>query len=285
MTPLSHLRAEGARRAFAAEVGRAGATIRLEYAALLIAAEDEAHREIDVAEYLSRFETLATEARERVAQSKSSAIAAYNDFIFEELGFTGNQLDYYDPRNSFLNHVLDRRVGIPITLALIYMAVGRRAGFKVEGVGMPGHFIVRIRSGGETGSTLVDPFHGTTLEREDCQDRLDATFGGEVALTEEHLRPASTREILARMLTNLKTIYTRATLYRQALSAVERILLLTPTSPTEHRDRGSLLAQLDELPEAIKEAQLYLQLAPAAPDALQVREQLKALQIRQAMLN
>lgn len=288
MTPASKLLACEMRRAFAEEVAKPDGSIRLEYAALLVAAEDEAHMRIDVAEYLLRLERWAALARERITQSTAETpIEAFNRFMFDELGLVGNQFDYYNPRNSYLNEVIDRRTGIPITLSIIYMETGRRAGLRVEGVGLPGHFIIRVREGDDDSlqSTLVDPFHGRTLDMDDCQERLDEVYGGQVALKEAHLRAATTREILVRLLMNLKAIHARADLHRQALAAVERILLLTPHATDERRDRGALLARLGRLPEAIAEIASYLQLAPGAPDAEEAREQLKALQRRQAMRN
>jgi regulator of sirC expression with transglutaminase-like and TPR domain len=184
-----------------------------------------------------------------------------------------------------LNDVLDRRVGIPITLSIVYMEVGSRAGLEMQGVGMPGHFIVRAREAGSLEASLVDPFAGRVIDREDCQARLDELFEGNVSLSEEHLRSSSAREILARLLTNLKAIYTRAQLYRKALAAVERIILVRPNDASEHRDRGALLAQLDRLPEAIWSTQLYLQLVPGASDADEVKEQLYVMQRRLAMMN
>jgi regulator of sirC expression with transglutaminase-like and TPR domain len=286
MTPASKLTACELRRVFAEEVAKPDELIRLEYAALLVGAEDEAHKDVDIAEYLLRLEEWAAAARACLAQNSSqSSIEVFTHFIFDGLGLSGNQLDYYDPRNSYLNEVIDRRKGIPITLSIIYMEVGRRIGLGVEGVGLPGHFIVRARERDSQASALVDPFHGKTLDQDDCQQRLDEAFDGQVRLTEEHLRPATTREILVRLLTNLKAVYARAGLHRLALAAVERILLLTPRAADERRDRGALLAQLDRLPEAIAETEAYLQLAPHAPDTEQAREQLKALQRRQATRN
>jgi regulator of sirC expression with transglutaminase-like and TPR domain len=286
MTPASHLRACELRRAFVEEVAKPDRSIRAGYAALLVAAEDQATKKIDVVEYLRRMESWAEQARERLdSASAETPIAAFNRFMFDELGLAGNTSDYYDPRNSYLNEVMDRRVGIPITLSILYMEIGRRVGFEVKGVGLPGHFIIRAREVDAQQSTLVDPFHGKTLDRDECQERLDEVYGGQVALRDEHLRAATTPEILVRLLTNLKAIYARTNLYRQALAAVERILLLKPRAADEHRDRGALLAQLGRLPEAIADTEAYLQLAPNAPDADEAREQLKSLQRRQAMRN
>jgi len=205
--------------------------------------------------------------------------------MFDDQGFHGNQTNYYDPRNSFLSAVLDRRTGIPITLSIVYLEVGRRAGLEVEGLGMPGHFIVRARESGAIEAALVDPFGGRMIDREDCQERLDELFEGNVTLTDDHLRATSGREILVRLLSNLKAIYAQAGLHRQALATVERILILAPSMVGEHRDRGALLAHLDRLPEAIWETQLYLQLAARADDAQEVKEQLHVMQRRMATRN
>jgi len=286
MTPASKLIAQGHRLTFAAEVAKPDDAMRLELAALLIAAEDEAHLEVDVMEYRLRLAGLGTQARERVAAARGGAcVEAFNRFMFEEAGFHGDQQDYYSPRNSFLHHVLERRTGLPITLSIVYLEVGRKAGLLVEGVGLPGHFIVRASEQEQLETTLVDPFYGKTLTAEDCQERLDEIYGGQVTLDSSHLRAVTTREILLRLLMNLKSIYINAHLYRQALAVIERILLLTPSAIGEHRDRGALLAQLDRLPEAIAETQTYLNLSSHSTDQEQVREQLQTLQRKQAMRN
>ncbi|HEX8491673.1 MAG TPA: tetratricopeptide repeat protein [Pyrinomonadaceae bacterium] len=273
------------RRNFAEEIAKPDDAIRLAWAAVFIAAEDQAHLDADFGWYVIRLDDFAHEAGKRVVAAPGAGVEAFNYFMFEEARFAGNQLDYYDPANSFLNRVLDRRVGIPITLSIVYMEVGRRAGLDVDGIGLPGHFIVRARERGAVESILVDPFHCKTLELEDCQDRLDEVYHGQVALTDEHLRAATTREILVRLLTNLKAIYARANLYRQTLAVIDRILLLTPLAPVEHRDRSLILAQLERLPEAIAEMEAYLQMETDAADAEQVREQLHTFKRRQAMRN
>jgi regulator of sirC expression with transglutaminase-like and TPR domain len=283
MTPKTKIRAQEIRSRFANLVGRPGELLELAEAALLVAAEEETH--VDVAHYLRVLDDLGRSAAARVAAAPGAGVEAFNEFIFEEKEFRGNQNEYYDPRNSFLSEVLDRRVGIPITLSIVYMEVGRRAGLETHGVGMPGHFIVRAREQGALESSLVDPFGGKVIDRDDCQVRLDELFDGNVALTEEHLRASSAREILTRLLTNLKAIYTRAHLYQKALAAIERILLVMPDDLSEHRDRGALLAQLDRLPEAIWATQMYLRLSPRADDVDQVKEQLHLMQRRMAQMN
>jgi regulator of sirC expression with transglutaminase-like and TPR domain len=283
VTPNAKLRAADTRQRFKALVSKPDDLIDLAQAALLVAAEEETH--VDVAHYLALLDELGRTAAARVASHPGAGIEAFNEFIFNESRFRGNQSEYYDPHNSYLHDVLDRRVGIPLTLSIIYMEVGSRAGLETQGIGMPGHFIVRARESGALEASLIDPFAGRVIEREDCQARLDELFAGNVMLSDEHLRTSSSRDILVRLLMNLKAIYTRARLFRKALGVVERILLIRPGDTSEHRDQGALLAHLERLPEAIWATQLYLQLTPRADDLDEVREQLNLMQRRMASRN
>ncbi|HYO92359.1 MAG TPA: tetratricopeptide repeat protein [Pyrinomonadaceae bacterium] len=285
MTPSGKLRAARARELLAEEAQKPAALMRLDRAALLIGAEDEAYRNVSVEQYLSQMDELAEEARSFISASQSGETEAFNYFLIELKRFAGNQLDYYDPRNSFLNEVMDRRLGIPITLSVIYIEVGRRAGLEVEGIALPGHFIIRVREPGSRDELLVDPFHGVMLTREDCQDRLDTVHDGRVILSDVIMRAATTPEILVRMLRNLKAVYTRANLYKQAIACMERIMLLTPDNADEHRDRGTLLMRLERFEEAAREMEFYLQTVPGAPDITDVREQLNNIRRQQAISN
>lgn len=283
MTPAGKLLMVEARRRFARLVAQPEASIELAHAALLVAAEEKPG--LDVERYRARLYEFGLTARERIARaSEANAVATLNNFIFDELGFAGNQSDYYDPRNSLLSDVLDRRTGIPISLSVVYMEIGRRAGLHVEGIGLPGHFIVRAEGEGIE-STLIDPFNGKIIDVDDCQERLDTTYGGQAPLTEAHLRPVSTREILARLLRNLKGVYAGVGLHRRALSVIERILLVAPDAVEERRDRGALLAQLGRYSEAVIDVQAYLKSAPNLPDAERVAEGLKQMQTQLARLN
>jgi regulator of sirC expression with transglutaminase-like and TPR domain len=284
MTPADKLAAAEVRRRFAAEVSRPEGEVDLARAALLLGAEEEPRR-VDVGRCLARLDEMGEEARARAVRRGGSRVEALNHYLFEELGFVGNESDYYDPRNSMLHHVLGRRTGIPITLSVVYMEVGRRAGLRVEGVGLPGHFVVRAFEGEGDEGVLVDPFNRRTTDAEECQSRIDLIYDGRIELGEEHLRAVGPRSILARMLGNLKAVYVRAALFQRALAAVERLLLLAPSDLDERRDRGMLLAQLGRLHEAIADTKAYLNLSPDASDAEAVREQLKKMQARQAMLN
>lgn len=284
MTPADKVAAAEVRRRFAEEVARRDVEVDLARAALLIGAEEEPRR-TDVARCLARLDEMGEEARARAVRRGGSRVEALNAYLFEELGFTGNEADYYDPRNSMLHQVLGRRKGIPITLSVVYIEVGRRAGLRVEGVGLPGHFVVRAFEDEADEGLLVDPFNRRSTDADECQSRIDLIYDGRLELGEEHLRAVGARSILARMLGNLKAVYVRAGLYRRALAAVERLLLLAPSDLDERRDRGMLLAQLGRLHEAVADTQNYLNLSPDAADADTVRAQLKKMQARQAMLN
>lgn len=284
MTPADKLKAAEARRRFENLAAQPDAAIDLAHAALLVAAEEQPAT--DVEHYRARLFELGLAARAYVAARSWQPIEAFNEFVFRELGFTGNQGSYYDPRNSLLPYVIDERKGIPITLSIVYMELGRRAGLEVDGVGFPGHFVVRARADSARGTTeaqLVDPFNRRTINEEDCQELLDGLYGGQIALMREHLRAATNREILARILRNLKAVYAQTNRHRRALAAVDRIIVLEPEASDERRDRGALLAQLGRYGEAVSELETYLK--RAVPDADAVREQLKKIQAQMSMLN
>ncbi|HEY9232011.1 MAG TPA: transglutaminase-like domain-containing protein [Blastocatellia bacterium] len=257
--------------------------INLAEAALLIAAEE--YPRLDVAAYLDKLDRIADLARDRVALGvgASDFITAINATLFEDYGFQGNRDNYYDPRNSFLNEVIDRRLGIPITLSVIYMEVARRIGFAVEGVGLPGHFIVRHRSAAEI--IYIDPFsRGRVLGERGCAELVAEISGGKTPLLAEHLSPVTAKQILMRMLSNLLSIYARSD-HRRALAVIERILLIQPNSAAHVRDHGLLLALVGQAAQAIVALERYLKMAPAAVDVDLVREQIKTIKQDSAKLN
>ena len=253
-------------------------------AALLIAAEE--YPALDVAAWLARLDALGARARERVPPrgDADQTAAALTRLLVEDYGLRGNDADYYDPRNSFLNEVLERRLGIPLTLSLVYMDVGARAGVAVRGVGLPGHFVVRLERG-ET-VRLLDPFNGgRPLDEADCRRLVERLGGGRLRFEPAYLRAVSAREILIRMLANLKGVYTALGDWRRARGAVDRILLLAPEAVGELRDRGLLSARLGEPVAAIGDWEAYLRRVPDAKDAATVRRHLRALRQAQAALN
>jgi len=264
-------------------VARPDADVDLAEASLLIAGEE--YPDLEPGRYLARLDEMAAALGRRAGDGGAEeAVAALNRLLFEQEGFHGNTEDYYDPRNSFLNDVLDRRTGIPISLCTVYMEVGRRAGLSVEGVGLPGHFVVRLSS--PAAPVLVDPFHGgTVLTLEDCQRRLDRIYSGRLRLAPAMLAACGRKAILSRMLGNLKGIYVKAGDYVRALRAVEMLRSLDPESVDELRDRGVLYAALDCFAAAAADLEAYLALRPQCAEAPQLAAKAAELRARAARVN
>jgi regulator of sirC expression with transglutaminase-like and TPR domain len=258
--------------------------VDLARASLLVACDE--YPELEVDPYLQRLDAMAQAVGASLAGSAEAAIAGLNRVLFEEEGFRGNTREYYDPRNSFLNDVLDRRTGIPISLSTVYIAVGRRAGIAVHGVGLPGHFVVRVRTAG--GDALVDPFHGgTVLTPQDCQARLDRIYGGRVRMAADMLAPCPPRSVLSRTLRNLKAIYLKADDHERALRSAELLVLLNPGAVDEIRDRGLVLAALECYALAAADLETYVQAVGSAqaPETPALRARIAELRHKAARLN
>jgi regulator of sirC expression with transglutaminase-like and TPR domain len=280
----------------------------LAIAALMIARIE--YPSLDAGPYLDRLDAYGDEARIRVAAAPVSMtdapprvdpdryarVMALNDYLFKELRFVGNEVQYEDPRNSFLNEVLDRRTGIPITLALLYIEVARRAGLQVEGVNFPGHFLVRCRARrglAYSEDLIIDAFHGGALLSEDaCRELLRRHGGDEETFAPELLGRATKPQILVRMLLNLKRTYVRMHSLPQARDATELLLALDPSATNELRDRGLLAYHLKDFSGALRDLQAYLKLTPKASlgdeereDHERIWEHVKTLRRRVASLN
>jgi len=267
-------------------VDRPDEQIDLAEAALLIAKSAEPR--VDVARYLAQIEAMARELRQRFTESTSTAdrILALNKFLFEEQGFAPNVENYYDPRNSFLNQVLERRLGIPISLSILYIEIGCRAGLTLRGVSFPGHFLVKCKV--DDGLIVLDPYcRGLSLSFHDLQQRLREVRGGEVsrAIIAGMLVAANKKEILSRMLRNLKSIYLEREERESALSVMDWLVTLNPSEPLELRDRGLLYEKLECARAALDDLQRYLELAPDVEDAGDMRARLIELQHAAARLN
>jgi regulator of sirC expression with transglutaminase-like and TPR domain len=264
-----------ARRRLTALVAGPDHELDLPTAVLLVAQEE--YPSLETERYLAELERLGNQLRTRLPDALSSApdqVLALNALLFTEEGFCGNSKDYYDPRNSYLNEVLDRRTGLPITLSLVYVEVGRRAGLPLFGVGFPSHFLVSYGDGG-TERLLIDPFRGgRILSTEDCERLLRASYGESVALQPWHLEPSSARQILTRVITNLKVAYLRQGDMARALRSSEQLSVVAP-SPAELRDRGIIAYRLGKLRDASRNLKQYLDLVPDAEDADVVRQYLQ----------
>jgi regulator of sirC expression with transglutaminase-like and TPR domain len=269
--------------------------------AFLIARIEFPH--LDPGPYLDRIDAYGDSALHRVAANAgheaplASRVDVLNGYLFNELGFFGNREQYDDPRNSCLNEVLDRRTGIPISLALVYIEVARRAGVRAEGINFPGHFLVRVLDDLHTDNPgeglIVDPFHaGAVLSERDCRTLLRRHMGDDAAFEPHLLARATRRQILVRMLLNLKRIYVRWRSFPQARTITDLLLAIAPTSLSELRDRGLLAYHMNDFPSALKDLEEYLKLSRLVEadedqrkEAEQVWEHVKALRRRVASMN
>ena len=281
----------------------------LAVAALIVAGVE--YPDLDVNRYLAQLDSIGEEACRRLAAAmppidtphdvdpdRYAKVAALNRYLFDELGFVGNETDYTDSRNSFLNEVMDRRTGIPITLSLVYMEVARRAGLPVEGVNFPGHFLLRCPPGrgyGHADDLIIDPFHGGALlsrallvqpsedpEDDDAPPRFESKL----------LARATKTQILARMLVNLKRVYVNMQSFPQARDIADMLIAVDPSAIGELRDRGLLAYNLKDFSGALRDLQSYLKLIPAGAqdeedrqDRERIWEHVKTLRKRVASLN
>jgi regulator of sirC expression with transglutaminase-like and TPR domain len=250
---------------------------------------------LDPGPYLEQLDAMGATARQRLAssgclddvRSTETAVDVLNAYLFDEQGFSGNRDRYDDPSNSFLNEVLERRTGIPITLALVYMEVSRRAGVDIDGVNFPGHFLLRCAP------MILDPFHrGARLSEHDCRRLLERHVGEEAAFDPALLAPATKPQMLTRMLLNLKRIYVRLHSFPQARNVTELLLAVDPPGLAELRDRGLLAYHMNDFPAALRDLQQYLHFTAGSSvdedgrsDHEQLWEHVKTLRRRVAALN
>jgi regulator of sirC expression with transglutaminase-like and TPR domain len=262
--------------------------VSLAEGALWIAASEYPGLAID--DYLACLHDMAAKLRGRLRADIAIAdkLMALNHYLFDELGFSGNSDDFYDPRNSFLNEVIERRVGIPITLGVIYIEIGRRIGLGLHGVSFPGHFLVKCAL--RDGVVVLDPYsRGVSLDADELQQRLRAAGSpGDVdgAILAHLLGAASNKEVLGRMLRNLKGIYVERADWLRALSASERVIALLPDDAgEEYRDRAGIYLKLECIRAALGDFNTYLRQCPGAADAETVAAQIAELVPRVARLN
>jgi regulator of sirC expression with transglutaminase-like and TPR domain len=252
-------------------------TLDLSRAALAIARPE--YPRLDTDAYVARIGALASEVASHLCGDENDAersIAALNYVLFRKHGFRGNREEYFDARNSFLNDVIERRIGIPITLSVLYIEVGRRLGLPLCGVGFPGHFLVKY--GGYDQEIIIDPFDSGEIKTHDSLERLlSGLYGQRVALTPELLEPATKRQTLRRMLNNLKFIYIKSRELTKALAALDRMIIAEPNQPEDLRERGQIYLALEYYPQAKADFEDYLRLFPDASDAEKIKEYLAEL--------
>ena len=258
--------------------------IDLGRAALAIAAQEYPDLKID--DYLSQLDELGQAVELRIGDEKNPyrVIAALNTVLFKELDFQGNRSEYYDPKNSFLNDVMTRKKGIPISLSVIYMEVARRVGLSLAGVGFPGHFLVKYDDGDV--EILIDVFNGGEIRaQEDLERMLQQLYRGQVSYQSGFVAALGKRDILRRMLNNLKWIYLERGEPLKTLSVLDQLVILDPSSANEIRDRGLLYITLECYAQALEDLESYLKLAPAADDAAMIKSQIESVRHRYVQIH
>lgn len=258
--------------------------IDLGRAALVLAKLE--YPELDVEAYVRQLDGFAQAIQPRLEgrYDPDRVIAGINEVLFERLGFHGNERDYYDPRNSFLNAVIDRRTGIPITLAVIYLEVARRLGLPFYGVGLPGHFLVKYDDNRQV--IYVDPFHnGNVLDEQGCRDLICTLQGLRVSLSLRDFGAVDNRYIVIRMLNNLRSIYLKSRQFRKAIGVLDALLTLLPTSAGEFRQRGWLHLETGQWGRARQDLETYVFLRPDAEDAKDIKKSLEGIRASIAMMN
>ena len=277
----------GALGSFAALVEPAHDDASIDLAAAALAIARTEYPLLDVPYYLARLDALAERVRRRMRNSPTAreTIALLNRVLFDEEGLRGNREDYYDPRNSFLNDVLDRKLGIPITLSIVYLDVAKRVGFPIAGTGMPGHFLLKHYDV-MSGEIVIDAFHrGRIVGSAECQQKLNEIYSGKVELRPEFLKAVSHRDILIRVLNNLRQIYFTQRNLQKGLTVLDLLLAIPPQEPDLLRERGLVRLNLEQHLAAAQDLGAYLQARPNAPDSDDVRETLDMLRQLLARLN
>lgn len=239
--------------------------------------------DLDVPLQRAYLEEFAREGRKLVKTKGRRGVERFNAFFFDTLGFHGNADDYYDPRNSYLNDVITRRTGIPITLATVYCEVARRVGLRAHGVGFPGHFLAKCLL--SEGEVIVDCFNARTVSRDDCQELLNSFSPGGPPVSDEMLEIAAPRDILSRMLHNLRRIHAGRGEFARALRWIDMDIALRPESPHNYRERGMLYVQMEEFGKAAADLERFVHAMPGSPDLPQVRQQIQLIRKLLSHLN
>ncbi len=258
------------------EALKAGSGVTLDVAAFALAAIE--YPNLDPAPGLDMLRQFADELRERLGSARDGAsfVRIANAYLFGELGFHGNQGEYDDPRNSCLNQVLDRRIGLPITLSVVYIEIARRLRQPVFGIGLPGHFVVRYDDG--IYSTYIDPFHGgRLLTEQDCVTLAHEITGSDLGSDRSALEPVGVRYILVRMLNNLRSAYFRAGQYAKSVVVLDLLVEEFPSNPEYYKARGVARMKLRRLAASRDDFTKYLRCSPDAQDREEITRQLQLI--------
>ena len=272
------MRLSAAGQRFYQEVQKANGRINLAAAALYIAQEE--YWDLDPKQYLEILDDMAADVRSRLPKNQYplKVIQSINHYLFDELKFSGNERDYYSPDNSCLNCVIDRKLGIPITLSLVYLEIAHRLKFPMVGVGMPGHFLVRPVI--DEMEVFVDPFHqGEILFVADCEAKFHQLHGPQTEWRLEFLSGVLPKAFLARMLMNLKWVYLKLEALDQAVATLDKLLILAPQQHQEVRDRGLLHYELQNYDLAKQDLEGYLRSHPRPADCSQIQQILKRIDL------
>lgn len=277
---------ETARQQLAEMIAKGETAIELDRAALLIAAEE--YPALEIENYLAQLDVLAEGARQQITIGQlfnplkcATFLAAH---LFYEGRFNGNSSDYFDARNSYLNEVIDRGKGIPITLCVVFIETARRLGVKIFGVGMPGHFLAKYSD--DEQEVFFDPFNGgRILTEKNCREMVETMYGGRMTFERSFLEPVTKKQLLTRMLQNLKNVYVNVPDPNKLLGVIERLLLLQPDSTIELRDRGLTYYRLKKYAQARTDLEAYLRRFPYAEDKGKIQQILVEMRQQQAQLN
>ena len=272
------------RQLFADMACRLDEDLDLALGALYIAGEDGSN--VDVEGSVQALDHLAREASMNLdpAMDLPTKLERLSLYLGLKQGFGGDKADYYNPQNVYLNLVLERRKGIPISLSLVYMEVGSRLGIQFEAIGLPGHLV--IRSGPSNAETYVDPFHrGRLLSKEDCVELIGRLYGGRVELRDEFFRPYRGKQFLVRLLANLKNIHIKRGDYPRAIAAADRTALIDPSMASNLNERAWMFQKTSQYSKAIEDLEAFLKLQPEAADTERVRKEIRALWKTIATLN
>ena len=253
-----------------------------------IALAQDTEPQLDLAAVQAEMDLLSARLRKRIPVDAGSIqkVQLLNQYFYRELGFASNLNNYYDPENSYLHRVLKTRRGIPISLAMLHIEMAQQIGLDIKGISFPGHFLMKLSI--PSGDVILDPVNGASLSRGELEDRLEP-FVEQIRRVGKplagYLEAASARDILVRMLRNLKSLYLDQSRWKLLLDVQQRLLILLPNDISERRDRGLAFSHLDCPQAALDDMQAYLAQRPYAADAEEVRSKLPMLRLACRRLN